>query len=83
MLCTCSQSRMLVNHIVKLHAECHAEQLRKGFEGVCSIRVLLFKYEQHTMGIWRSTYSHKKDSLHKLAKLFVRNCFGGINAGHM
>ena len=45
MLCTFSQSRVLVNHIVRLHAEYHAEQLRKGFEGVCSIRVLLFKCE--------------------------------------
>ena len=25
---------MLVNYIVKLHAEYHSEQLRKGFEGV-------------------------------------------------
>ena len=34
---TCSQSRMLVNHIVKLHAEYHSEQLRKGFEGVLAV----------------------------------------------
>ena len=42
---------MLVNHIVKLHAEYHSEQLRKGFEGmliVCSIRVfgiIVYLYE--------------------------------------
>lgn len=29
-----SQGRMLVNYIVKLHAQYHSEQLRKGFEGV-------------------------------------------------
>ena len=29
-----SQGRMLVNYVVKLHAEYHSEQLRKGFEGL-------------------------------------------------
>ena len=47
LLCTFSQSRVLVNHVVRLHAEYHAEQLRKGFEGVC----VLLEYCSNVSGI--------------------------------
>ena len=60
MLCMCSQSRLLVNHIVKLHAEYHAEQLRKGFEGVC---VLLEYYCSNMSSIlWEygDIFAHQK-----------------------